>query len=257
MEHIVFQIAAVVLLGIACQWVAWWTKLPAILFLLLTGLLIGPVIGWLDPDAVFGPVLLPIVSLAVAVILFEGALTLRFADIRGLERVVRRMVSSGLLVTWLVLALAAHYLVGFGWEVALLFGALVVVTGPTVIVPMLRTVRPTARIAELLRWEGIVIDPIGALLAVLVFEFIVASGEGQALLHTLATFARMLRHGHRAGRAGRLAARPAAARPLGAGIPAQRDDAGRGVGRFRAGQCCRVRIRPAGGDRHGHVAGAT
>ena len=192
MQHTVFQIAAVVLLGIACQWVAWWTKLPAILFLLLTGLVIGPGIGWLDPDAVFGPVLLPIVSLAVAVILFEGALTLRFADIRGLERVVRRMVSSGLLVTWLVLALAARYLVGFGWEVALLFGALVVVTGPTVIVPMLRTVRPTARIAELLRWEGIVIDPIGALLAVLVFEFIVASGEGQALLHTLTTFAKML-----------------------------------------------------------------
>lgn len=192
MEHTVFQIAAVVLLGIACQWIAWWTKLPAILFLLLTGLLIGPGIGWLDPDAVFGPVLLPIVSLAVAVILFEGALTLRFSDIRGLERVVRRMVSSGMLVTWLVLALAAHYLVGFDWEVALLFGALVVVTGPTVIVPMLRTVRPTARIAELLRWEGIVIDPIGALLAVLVFEFIVASGEDQALLHTLATFARMV-----------------------------------------------------------------
>ena len=192
MEHNVFLIAAVVLLGITCQWVAWWTKLPAILFLLLTGLVIGPGIGWLDPDAVFGPVLLPIVSLAVAVILFEGALTLRFSDIRGLERVVRRMVSSGLLVTWLILALAAHFLVGFGWEVALLFGALVVVTGPTVIVPMLRTVRPTARIAELLRWEGIVIDPIGALLAVLVFEFIVASGEGQALLHTLATFAKML-----------------------------------------------------------------
>jgi NhaP-type Na+/H+ or K+/H+ antiporter len=192
MQHTVFQIAAVVLLGIACQWVAWWTKLPAILFLLLTGLVVGPGIGWLDPDAVFGPVLLPIVSLAVAVILFEGALTLRLTDIRGLERVVRRMVSSGLLVTWLVLALAAHFLVGFGWEVALLFGALVVVTGPTVIVPMLRTVRPTARIAELLRWEGIVIDPIGALLAVLVFEFIVASGEGQALLHTLATFAKIL-----------------------------------------------------------------
>ncbi|MCO5056268.1 sodium:proton antiporter, partial [Thermomonas sp.] len=192
MEHNVFQIAAVVLLGITCQWVAWWTKLPAILFLLLTGLVIGPGIGWLDPDAVFGPVLLPIVSLAVAVILFEGALTLRFSDIRGLERVVRRMVSSGLLVTWLILALAAHFLVGFGWEVALLFGALVVVTGPTVIVPMLRTVRPTARIAELLRWEGIVIDPIGALLAVLVFEFIVASGAGQALLHTLATFAKIL-----------------------------------------------------------------
>jgi NhaP-type Na+/H+ or K+/H+ antiporter len=132
------------------------------------------------------------VSLGVAVILFEGSLTLRLEDLRGLESVVRRMVTTGLLTTWMVTAVATHALVGFSWALSFLFGALVVVTGPTVIVPMLRTVRPTARIAEVLRWEGIVIDPLGALLAVLVYEYLVARGDGSPLGHTLATFGLML-----------------------------------------------------------------
>ena len=188
MDDTLFTIAAIGLIGIACQWLGWWVKLPAILFLLLAGILIGPVLGWVDPDRMFGELLFPFVSLAVAVILFEGSLTLKLRDIRGLERVVRRMVSGGLLITWAVIALAARWGVGFDWPIALLFGALVVVTGPTVIVPMLRTVRPNARIAEVLRWEGILIDPIGALLAVLVFDFIVASRSGYAMTHILTTF---------------------------------------------------------------------
>ena len=188
MDDTLFTIAAIGLIGIACQWLGWWVKLPAILFLLLAGILIGPVLGWVDPDRMFGELLFPFVSLAVAVILFEGSLTLKLRDIRGLERVVRRMVSGGLLITWAVITLAARWGVGFDWPIALLFGALVVVTGPTVIVPMLRTVRPNARIAEVLRWEGILIDPIGALLAVLVFDFIVASRGGYAMAHILTTF---------------------------------------------------------------------
>jgi NhaP-type Na+/H+ or K+/H+ antiporter len=187
-EQIVLQFAGVLLLGIACQWLAWWAKLPAILFLLLGGIAVGPVLGWLRPDALLGDLLFPMVSLAVAVILFEGSLTLRFREIRGLERVVRRAVTSGLLVTWGITALAAHWAVGFDWELAVLFGALVVVTGPTVVAPMLRTVRPTARVAEVLRWEGIVIDPIGALLAVLVYDFLVARGGGAPIAHTAGVF---------------------------------------------------------------------
>jgi NhaP-type Na+/H+ or K+/H+ antiporter len=188
MHDTLFALASIGLIGIACQWLGWWVKLPAILFLLLAGILIGPVLDWIDPDSMFGSLLFPFVSLGVAVILFEGSLTLKFRDIRGLERVVRRMVSVGLLITWTIITLAARWAMGFEWPIALLFGALVVVTGPTVIVPMLRTVRPNARIAEVLRWEGILIDPIGALLAVLVFDFIVASGGGQAIAHTLVTF---------------------------------------------------------------------
>ena len=181
-------LAGIGVLGALCQWLAWRLRVPAILFLLLAGIVVGPVAGWLDPDRLFGELLFPLVSLAVAVILFEGSLTLKFAEIAGLERVVRRFVTSGVAVTWVVVAAAAHFLAGIGWEIAALFGAIMVVTGPTVIMPMLRTVRPTARIANILRWEGIVIDPVGALLAVLVFEFIVSAQGGDAFGHTLFTF---------------------------------------------------------------------
>jgi len=188
MEHAVVALAVIGLLGFLCQWLAWRVRLPAILFLLLTGVALGPLGGLLDPDALFGELLFPVVSLAVAVILFEGSLTLRFAEIAGLGTAVRRFVGVGVLVTWLAVTLAARWLVGLSWEIATLFGAIMVVTGPTVIMPMLRTVRPTARIAGILRWEGIVIDPIGALLAVLVFQFIAASGPESALGETVVAF---------------------------------------------------------------------
>ncbi|MGE5154373.1 MAG: cation:proton antiporter, partial [Bdellovibrio bacteriovorus] len=181
-------VAAVAVLAAASQWVAWRLRLPAILPLLLTGILVGPVAGWLDPNTLLGPLLFPFVSLAVAVILFEGSLTLRFSEIRGLEQVVRRFVTGGVLLTWAVAALAARLLTGLQWELAALFGAIMVVTGPTVIVPLLRTVRPSARVAGILRWEGIVIDPIGALLAVLVLELVVALGPGSALAAAAMTF---------------------------------------------------------------------
>lgn len=187
-EHALFALAAIGLIGVACQWLAWRVKLPAILFLLVAGIVAGPVTGWLDPDRLFGNLLFPLVSLAVAVILFEGSLTLKLEEIRGLERVVRNLVSFGLIVSGSITAVAAHWLFGFDWQLAALFGALMTVTGPTVIVPMLRTVRPNAAISKALRWEGIVIDPLGALLAVLVFEFIVSSHAGAALGHVALVF---------------------------------------------------------------------
>jgi len=191
-EHTILVIAGITVLGIACQWFAWWVKLPAILFLLLAGIVVGPVTGLVQPDALFGGLLFPIVSLSVAVILFEGSLTLKFAEIEGLETVVKRMVTTGLLVTWLVVAVTTYVLLDFAPALAVLFGAITVVTGPTVIVPLLRTVRPTAHVSRILRWEGIVIDPIGALLAVLVFEFIVSGQGGIALGHTLWSFAKII-----------------------------------------------------------------
>jgi NhaP-type Na+/H+ or K+/H+ antiporter len=117
----------------------------------------------------------------VAVILFEGSLTLRVEEVRGLGRMIQRLLSIGALCSWGVAALAARWFVGFDWPLAALFGALVVVTGPTVITPLLRSVRPRASVATVLRWEGILIDPLGALLAVLVYEFILTGateGEG-------------------------------------------------------------------------------
>lgn len=201
-EHTLVVISAVLLAGMGCQWVAWRLKLPAILFLLLCGILAGPVLGWLHPDRLFGDLLFPFVSLAVAVILFEGSLTLKFKDIPGLEKVIRNMITFGVAVTWLITAIATRRLLHFSWEVSLLFGAIMVVTGPTVIVPMLRTVRPKENVAHILRWEGILIDPIGAILAVLVFEFIVAGGAQGGFTAGIIIFGKIVIIGALLGAAG-------------------------------------------------------
>ncbi|MBV6306985.1 sodium:proton antiporter [Candidimonas humi] len=187
-EHHIVVLAGIGIVGVLCQWAAWRVHLPAILFLLIAGLLLGPVAGWLHPDALFGNLLFPFISLSVAVILFEGSLTLQLHEIRGLERVVRRLVGAGMMITWLVTTLAAHWIMRFPWRLSFLFGAITVVTGPTVIAPLLRTVRPVARVANTLRWEGIVIDPLGALLAVLTYEFIASIQGGMVWGHTLLTF---------------------------------------------------------------------
>lgn len=191
-DNVILALAGIGLLGIACQWLAWRVKLPAILFLLMAGIIAGPVSGWLVPVQDFGRLLLPIISLSVAVILFEGSLTLKFSDIQGLQQVVRRLVTTGVLVTWGIISLSTHLLLDFSWKLSLLFGAITVVTGPTVVVPMLRTVRPTANVANILRWEGIIIDPIGALLGVLVFEFIISEADTGALGQTLLVFCKTL-----------------------------------------------------------------
>jgi NhaP-type Na+/H+ or K+/H+ antiporter len=178
-------LTGLLVVGFLAQWLAWRMRLPAILFLLLIGIVLGPASGFFKPDKALGGFLFPSVSLAVALILFEGSLTLRFSELRGIGHAVRGMVSYGAVLALLMLAAAAHWIAGVRWEVAFLFGALTCVTGPTVITPMLRTLRPTARIASALRWEGIVLDPLGALFAVLVFEAIVTHQQG----HSLAIFA--------------------------------------------------------------------
>jgi NhaP-type Na+/H+ or K+/H+ antiporter len=179
------QLAALVALGFAAQWLAWRVRLPAILFLLVIGLALGPALGWIDPDAALGPLLFPFVTLGVAVILFEGSLTLRFDELGDAAANVVRLVVIGGLATVALLAAAAHWIAGLSWEIAALFGALTCVTGPTVIAPMLRSVRPNSRIARVLLWEGIVIDPLGALAAVLVYEAILTHQEG----HSIGVFA--------------------------------------------------------------------
>ena len=185
-EGVLVQLAAIVVLGIGAQWLAWKLRLPAILLLLLAGLGAGPgmeLVGLprvIDPDALFGHLLAPAASLAVAVILFEGGLTLRLSELGASGRVIRNLVSVGALASWLVAAVAARLIVGLPWPLAILLGALLVVTGPTVIGPLLRHVRPSGSVGPILLWEGIVIDPVGAILAVLVFEAILG-GRGAGL----------------------------------------------------------------------------
>lgn len=177
-------VALLLAVGFAVQWLAWKLRVPAILPLLLVGIIIGPATGWFDPDASIGGFLFPLTSLAVALILFEGSLTLRLSELRGIGRGVQGMVTYGGVVAMCLLAVAAHWIAGVGWDIAFLFGALTCVTGPTVIAPLLRTLRPTAPVANALRWEGIVLDPIGALFAVLVFEATVTQQQG----HSIAVF---------------------------------------------------------------------
>jgi NhaP-type Na+/H+ or K+/H+ antiporter len=184
-EHgtdLALQIALVMALGAACQWLAWRLRIAAILPLLIAGILLGPVFGLLHPDEFLGELLFPVVSLGVAIILFEGSLTLRFSDIHNVTSIIRNLTSIGVIITWAVMGAAAHYLAGLDWQLSLLFGALVSVTGPTVITPMIRSIRPSTRIANILRWEGIIVDPIGAVLAVLLFEMIITGHQSESWL---------------------------------------------------------------------------
>ena len=168
--HLLEGLAAIIVLGIAAQWLAWRLRLPSILMLLAVGFVAGPVTGLLDPDALLGDLISPIVSLSVAIILFEGGLSLRLSELRSIGRVVRNMLSVGMLITWALSTLGARLLLGLDWSLSLLLGAILVVTGPTVIGPLLRDIRPSGRVSSILRWEGIMIDPIGVTLALLVFE---------------------------------------------------------------------------------------
>lgn len=192
-------LAGVGLAALLSQWLAWRLKAPSILFLLVCGILAGPVLGLLDPDHLLGELLFPVVSLSVAVILFEGSLTLRFNQIRGTGSVLWRMLSLGLLVTWAVVAVAARGFAGLSWELAILFGAIMVVTGPTVIGPMLRAVRPNEKVSNLLRWEGVVIDPLGAVLALIVFDVLLAQRAAAPLGGSIFAVLGMLVAGAAAG----------------------------------------------------------
>lgn len=197
-----YLIALILFSGILCQWLSWRFKIPSIIFLLATGVLAGPVLNLLNPDELLGELLFPCVSLAVAIILFEGSLTLNFRDIPGLQRVIRNLITTGVLVTWLLTTLTTRWLLHFSWEISFLFAAVMVVTGPTVIMPLLQTVRPKEKIANVLQWEGILLDPIGAVLAVLVFEFIVSSQTTDSLIHESLLFGKMILIGVMLGIAG-------------------------------------------------------
>lgn len=171
-------LAIIVVLGMVAQWLAWRFNLPSIFLLLILGFIAGPMTGFVDPDFLLGNLLYPIVSFSVAIILFEGGLNLSIRELKASGKAIRNLIIIGTIVTWFIASLAGHFILGLNIDLAMLLGAILVVSGPTVIVPLLRHVRPVGRAASILRWEGIIIDPIGAMLAVLVFEAIMA-GEVQ------------------------------------------------------------------------------
>ncbi|GAB4472575.1 MAG: sodium:proton antiporter [Anaerolineales bacterium] len=165
-------LATIFIAGIVAQWLAWRLKLPAILPLLLAGILIGPVLRIIDPERLIGPILFPFISFSVALILFEGGLGLKLRDLTGVGGVFYRLISVGAVVTFLLSFLGANFILGLSIQVSALLSAILIVTGPTVILPILRQIRLTPELSSLLKWEGIVIDPIGAIAAVLTFEVV-------------------------------------------------------------------------------------
>lgn len=201
-EQMLLGLAGIVALGIGAQWLGWRLKLPAILLLLICGIVAGPVTGLLDPDKLFGELLFPLVSVSVAIILFEGGLNLRFRELKGVGGVVVRLATLGVLVTWALASAAAWLLLSMSLSAALLLGAVLVVSGPTVIMPLLRQVRPAGQVGSIVKWEGIINDPLGAILAVIVFELILAGGSQAGSSQAILTMAAALGYGCLIGVAG-------------------------------------------------------
>ncbi len=137
MDPPLIGLASIIVIGIAAQWLSWRLRLPAIFLLLLAGFLAGAVTGWIDPDVLLGEALFPVVSLSVAIILFEGGLSLDIAELAKIGRAVRNLASIGVVATWGLAAVSAYFLLGFDLRLSVLLGAILVVTGPTVIIPLL------------------------------------------------------------------------------------------------------------------------
>ena len=200
------ELAGIIILGILAQWFAWKFKIPAILPLILIGLLVGPVATFISEDG--HPWIQPIwdghrglfpgenlfyfVSLAIGIILFEGGLTLKRGEVTKVGPVIGKLISLGAAITFLGGGLAAHYIFGLNWRISFLFSSLIIVTGPTVISPILRNIPLKKDVSAVLKWEGILIDPIGALVAVLVFEFISIEGDAGYSKQALIEFGKIV-----------------------------------------------------------------
>ncbi|WP_439130926.1 cation:proton antiporter [Polaribacter sp.] len=204
------ELAGIIILGILAQWVAWKFKIPAILPLILVGLLVGPIAAtylsedgtkWIEPvwngeKGLFpGESLYYFVSLAISIILFEGGLTLKRSEIKHVGPVITKLITLGSAITFLGAGIVAHYVFNLSWDLSFLFSGLIIVTGPTVITPILRNIPLKRDISTVLKWEGILIDPIGALVAVLVFEFISVGGGGGFTKTALIEFGKILLFG--------------------------------------------------------------
>lgn len=183
----VSALALIGVLGVGAQWVAWRLKIPAIVLMLASGIIAGPVLGILDPVRDLGAMMGPMIAIAVAVILFEGGLTLNRHSLRDAATGVYRLVIIGAPVGWVLSTLALHYVAGLGWASSTVFGGIMIVTGPTVIAPLLRQAKLAKRPAALLQWEAIVNDPIGALAAVLAFEYVMVVNLATSFEHAMTT----------------------------------------------------------------------
>jgi len=175
-------LALIVGAGMFAQWVAWRTQLPSIIALLVAGLVLGPVTGVLEPDELLGNTLFPLVSLSVALILFEGGLDLPPRELRNTGTAVRRLITIGAVITGVIGWYSAREIFGISNQAAIVLAAVLVVTGPTVVGPLLRFVRPAGTTGPILRAEGVLIDPVGATGALVAFEVVLADRTDEAVL---------------------------------------------------------------------------
>ncbi len=177
--------------GVLAQSLARHIRIPGIVLLLAAGASLGPDgLGWVQPRSL-GDGLFGIVDMAVAIILFEGGLNLDISRLRRAQTPIRRLVILGALITMIGGTLSVHWLLDWSWIMAFLFGSLVVVTGPTVIGPLVGELRLRPRVATVLEAEGVLIDPVGAILAVLMLEFALAPDTGALASGAVALFLRL------------------------------------------------------------------
>ena len=183
----------VIVLAIACRLVAGRFRIPVIVLLLPVGFLAGAATEDVHPEALFGSAFQPLVSLGVGLILFEAGLRLNLGELgEGVRRVVLRLISIGTLLTLTAVTAAAQWIFGLGWGVSTVLGAILVVSGPTVVLPLLSFVRPTDKVRSVLKWEGTLIDPIGALLGVLALHAVLQGAAGGRPFHFGALISSML-----------------------------------------------------------------
>jgi NhaP-type Na+/H+ or K+/H+ antiporter len=183
-ESVAVAVLCIAVAGMAAQWLAWRVRLPAIVLLFVVGLLVGPAFHILQPEQAFGKSLPALVGLAVAIVVFEGGLRLEFRELRLAGQGVLRLTILALPISFVLGTVAARLLTNMAWGSAALFGAITVVTGPTVIAPMLRQTKLNRRASAYLKWEAIVNDPVGAILAAIVLAVLLAQKQaGQQAGH--------------------------------------------------------------------------
>ena len=174
-------IGLAMVIGMLAQTLSRHIRLPGIVILLGAGILFGPDgLHWIRPSSL-GPALHIIVGFAVAVILFEGGMNLRISRIRREQNVIRGLITIGALITMIGGALITRFILNWDWRIAILFGTLIIVTGPTVISPLLRRIRMDHGVSTVLEAEGILLDAIGAIVAVVALE-VAISPSGLSLL---------------------------------------------------------------------------
>ncbi|MDJ0752319.1 MAG: sodium:proton antiporter [Ardenticatenaceae bacterium] len=205
-ENLLVSFGIIIVLAMGAQWIAWRLRLPSILFLLIFGFVAGPITNVLHIDDLIGELLFPLVSVAVGIILFEGGLSLKLSELPHIGVPTGRLITVGALITWAIASWGAFSILNLDLTLSVLLGAILIVTGPTVVTPLLRQIHPKGRVGSLLKWEGILIDPVGALIAVLVFEGIITGNFTSIEAATSTIFIGVLRTILEGGGLGLLAA---------------------------------------------------